>query len=170
MKTKNDEYILKLIEDPNYIVDISGKVYTRIARTGKKMLNNKWREISHHQSKGYLHINYNRKKLFIHRIVYAKFIGSLSSDLVINHKNGIKTDNRPENLELVTIKENNIHRFRVLKTGAVIGNFKINKYIADEIRKDHKNGNSYRVLVNKYGLSKSSISAIINNKIWKNEI
>ncbi|MGX2041495.1 DUF5131 family protein [Methylocaldum sp. MU1018] len=33
--------------------------------------------------------------------------------MTINHKNGIKTDNRPENLELATCSEQHIHALRV---------------------------------------------------------
>ncbi len=166
-KAKNDLIINLLLNDSNYRVESSGKIYTRIARTGKVMVNEKWREVSQEDEKGYLHINYKRKRLYIHRIIYAKYVGSLDEDLVINHKNGIKHDNRVENLELVTVKENNIHRFRVLKSKPVIGNAKIDKQIADEIRRERETGKPYSFLVKKYGICKGSISAIVNNKIWK---
>lgn len=164
---KNNDTIYKLLNDPNYSIDSFGKAYTRVARTGKVMLSGEWREISNKDKKGYSYINYSRKKLYIHRIVYAKYIGELNEELVINHKNGIKHDNRVENLELVTVKENNIHRFRVLKSKPVIGNAKIDKQIADEIRREHEKGKPYSFLVKKYGICKGSISAIVNNKIWK---
>ena len=44
----------------------------------------------------------------VHRLVALNFIAD-KNNLVVNHKNGIKTDNRVENLELVTILENNLH-------------------------------------------------------------
>jgi len=48
----------------------------------------------------------------IHRIVMSEFVGD--SILDVNHKNGIKTDNRLENLEYCTQSENTIHLYRVL--------------------------------------------------------
>ena len=49
-----------------------------------------------------------------HRIVAMAWIGIPESGLVVNHKNGIKTDNRPENLEWVTPADNERHSRRVL--------------------------------------------------------
>jgi hypothetical protein len=44
----------------------------------------------------------------VHRLVASAFLGR-HDDLTVNHKNGIKTDNRISNLEFVTQLENNIH-------------------------------------------------------------
>ncbi len=41
-----------------------------------------------------------------HRFVYEVFHGLIPNGLVINHINNVKTDNRLENLELVTQQEN----------------------------------------------------------------
>lgn len=50
----------------------------------------------------------------IHHLVMLAFVWERPEKYVVNHKNGIKTDNRVENLEYCTIWENNLHAFRVL--------------------------------------------------------
>jgi hypothetical protein len=52
----------------------------------------------------------------------------------------------------------------------VIGNKKINLTIARLIRELSKRGHSYKMIMKEYALSKSTISYIINNKIWTEEI
>lgn len=61
---------------------------------------------------GYEQITCNGKCYFVHRLVYETFHGSIPRGFQINHINGVKTDNRLDNLELVTPSENLIHAHR----------------------------------------------------------
>jgi hypothetical protein len=56
-----------------------------------------------------------RKIYYIHRLVATMFIPNTKGLPQINHKNGIKNDNRVDNLEWCTNRENIIHYHKYLK-------------------------------------------------------
>ena len=73
----------------------------------------------HHSAKGYLRaslVNPEGKKHDegVHRFVALAFIPNPKNLPQVNHKNGIKDDNRVENLEWVTSSENHLHAYREL--------------------------------------------------------
>ena len=64
------------------------------------------------QTHRYCFVEIDRKKLLIHRLVAKAFIPNPNNKSQVNHINGVKTDNRVENLEWVTAEENLIHSYK----------------------------------------------------------
>ena len=100
------------------------------------------------------------------------FVGPCPEKHECNHKNGVKTDNRVENLEWVTKSANAIHRFHVLKhmSGAAYGeksgNAKINGRIARQIVKEWKEGRTLTSLGKKYGISGVTVGSVCSGASW----
>lgn len=73
----------------------------------------------HYDKAGYLTVSLNlghdkKKRYFVHRLVADAFIPRIIGKNIVNHKNGVRDDNRVENIEWCTTSENNLHAYRVL--------------------------------------------------------
>ena len=99
-----------------YMIDVSGNVQSIklgrfmtsfIGTTGYWMVN--------------LKIGKKQHMRRVHRLLALTFLQPVEGKIYINHKNGIRTDNRLENLEWCTMSENIKHSYDVLKRPAQQG-------------------------------------------------
>lgn len=150
----------------NYLVTENGEIYSLPKRTRKC----KMKLTQTKQSNGYLRVDLCRngeiKRKLVHRLVAEAYLPNYENKPQVNHINGIKYDNRLENLEWNTASENQLHAvnsgLRSAK-GSKNSQSKLNERQVIAIRKSKK---SLKELSNEYSVSMTTISEIRNNRIW----
>jgi DNA invertase Pin-like site-specific DNA recombinase len=126
---------------------------------------------------GYLQLNLRRNgkptRRSIHRLVWEAFHGDIPVGMEINHKNGVKRDNRLANLELVTPSENMLHAFRTLKVsrnrlkGATHPKARLTENNVRDILALRRSGVRRYIVAKKYNISATAIRLIETGRSWR---
>jgi hypothetical protein len=105
----------------------------------------------------------------VHHLVAAAFIGPRPQGLHVNHRNGQKADNRPENLEYVTNAENTQHARTVLgydNSGPRNGSARFTEADVLEMRAMRLRGMSYQTIADHFGCGQKTAWDNVTGRRW----
>lgn len=146
-------------EDTRYEVSNTGDVRNKETRRVLKAVI---------QTNGYCYVTLcnkgNRKDCTIHSLVLRAFVKDYDSShsLECNHKDSNKENNNLDNLELVTPKENTIHRIR--SGNQTIA--KLNEKKVRMIRRLYESGITQKQLSKTFGVHRDTIARVCRRASW----
>lgn len=107
---------------------------------------------------GYVAISLGaRRQVYAHRLIATVAFGHIPDELVVNHIDGVKHNNRRSNLEVVTPRENTAHAYRL---GLARGARKLMDWQVEEVRTLLAAGYGCKEIAEAYGVSSPLVSQI----------
>jgi len=159
--TKNETIAaaVELVRSGVLSVDECGRIW-RLKSNGNAIAPRRAENPSGH---GYLRVTFQRSgglsQVMAHRLVWVVFRGDIPDGLQINHKDGNKRNNSPDNLEVVTPAENIQHSYRSgrtrpwSRTSEWRGRPIVSNQTKDQIREARATGVKLVDLAARFGLS-----------------
>ena len=125
----------------------------------------------------YMHVRVMRDGIryqaLAHRLVWLHFFGPIPGGLCLNHKNGQRHDNRPENLEIVTHRGNTAHAISTLKRHGALDQrgeknhrAKLTAEQVADIRQRRKLGETLVSIGARYNVTMQTVSKIARGDRW----
>lgn len=150
-------------EFPSYEVSSYGAIRNAAGKPRKPSL----------KANGYLQVTLKHKgsykNYYVHRLVACAFMPPSDLSMDVNHKDGVRHNNKLDNLEWASRKENIQHAIKTF--GSMCGlKHSQAKLTIDEVEEIRKSDGSSTLAANKYKVSSAHIRAIRNGKRWTNEI
>jgi len=169
--------LIAFVIDGTLEIDEKGRIWRLKKKMGcrwhgTKVVNVPRQRAEHRVPLGYLQIRgmVDGKRIygFAHRLVWQHFRGNIPDGMVMNHKNGIKDDNRLENLEVVTYSENMRHAYRTglaSEWGERNPAAKLTDRQVEQIRFLYATGDHLQIdLAKQFGVAFGTISKIIRGE------
>lgn len=151
----------------NYEIDELGQIWSlpKKTRKGTRLI-----KPLLHPVTGYMYLDLSSngkiKKFLVHRLVAITLINNPNNKPQVNHINGNKTDNRPQNLEWVTASENQKHSIKIgLRTTKGVKNSQCKLSENDVIYIRNSKERGY-VLAKRFNISQPTICDIQKNRSW----
>lgn len=162
----------------SYLIDTDGVAWTLKDAANRddaiEFGGRRWRRMAPRpQSNGYLRVSFCRagviQDYLLHSVVLTAFIGPRPAGNQAAHNNGVRHDNRLENLRWATIVDNHADK---RKHGTHIqGSAQWNARLTDEsvmeIRRRYAAGECSEVLASCFGIRHSQVSRIVRGQQWK---
>lgn len=162
--------------NPLYRAGTDGSIWSR--RSGD------WVKLKQHlNADGYLEINFKRQvpsvgefrfytPMLVHRLILFVFSGEPPANHISCHNDGVKTNNRSENLRWGTDLENSMDTIRhwINGNGPSLGGCKLNTETVIEIREARAKGASLASLAKEKGVTVGTIRDTVRRKYWKHVV
>lgn len=105
-------------------------------------------------------VSINNRKVMVHRMVAAAFLGEIPSGRIVHHRDCNKTNNRPENLEIATYSQNTRYAYT---DGRIGSHYKLNPFQRRKVVELYQTGKYHaRDLAKQFDVGRDTIGFVLN--------
>ena len=175
MRAVHGELKLLSIVGSELEVDDHGRVWRIAARRAGQLRPAPRHRAEFRNHDGYARISGNvggeRIRALAHRLVWARSNGAIPDGMEVNHKDGDKSNNRLDNLEIVTPSQNSRHALAVLGRTRARGSRHpraiLNEQSVRAIRERVSAGEDRKIVAASFGIARATVDGIVCRSSWR---